>query len=228
VHRRPRALVVLTLTAELTIAAAAALAATCLATSLPAQPPAEHVALPLTLLGASMAATWLLVVTAAAVAAELPLGRDVRWIRGLGARAPSRLRGLVRTAVPLVALASTLAPVATGATTRAEPVVRGAETSVSARQPVVRAPAPDPRRPPQSPPLSAAHGHAAEHVHVVVAGDNLWTIAAARLADAHGARPSSSQIVPYWRAVIAANVGTLRSGNPNLIFPGEAIALPRL
>ncbi len=74
-------------------------------------------------------------------------------------------------------------------------------------------PAPDPPRP-----------QATEERHTVVPGDNLWTIAAAHL-HAHG---SSSDVATYWRQVIAANRATLRSGDPNLIFPGEIVTLPPL
>jgi hypothetical protein len=224
---------VVILAAELTATVITSIVAGRVVRSLPPDPPPDGVALAVALVGASLAAAWLLAVTAAAVAAELPVGRDLRWIRRLGDRAPSRVRRLVRTAAPLVALVSTLAPGTTGAVVRAEPIVRGAETSTatvtSTEQPVVRAPArTTPRGEAAPPPARAAHRDPREAVHVVVAGDNLWTIAAARLADEHGTHPSSAQIVPYWRAVIAANVGTLRSGNPNLIFPGEVVELPRL
>ena len=60
--------------------------------------------------------------------------------------------------------------------------------------------------------------------HVVEAGDSLWTIAATELA-AQG-DTSERGVAVYWRAVVEANRAALRSGNPNLIFPGEVIALP--
>jgi nucleoid-associated protein YgaU len=56
-------------------------------------------------------------------------------------------------------------------------------------------------------------------VHVVAAGESLWTIAAARIAP-------GTDVAPYWARVVEANRSTLRSGHPNLIYPGEAIALP--
>lgn len=65
--------------------------------------------------------------------------------------------------------------------------------------------------------------------HVVAPGDNLWTIAAARLSQAKNISPSeltNEEIHAYWVRVIDANERALRSGNPNLIFPGERIALP--
>jgi nucleoid-associated protein YgaU len=60
----------------------------------------------------------------------------------------------------------------------------------------------------------------------VRAGDNLWLIARAAVTRMAGANPTDAEVAHYWRAVIAANRSTLRSGNPSLIFPGEIVALP--
>jgi len=49
-------------------------------------------------------------------------------------------------------------------------------------------------------------------------GDNLWRIAAT--AAGH------EDIADYWRRLITANAGLLRSGDPDLIYPGEQIVLP--
>lgn len=63
--------------------------------------------------------------------------------------------------------------------------------------------------------------------HVVVRGDNLWDIAAEHLAATiPGARPSADQVRSYWLDVIEANRGQLRSGDPDLIHPGELVQLP--
>jgi hypothetical protein len=61
--------------------------------------------------------------------------------------------------------------------------------------------------------------------HTVRPGDNLWTIAASRLADT-GVTTSTGRIAPYWRELIQDNQASLRSGNPDLIFPGETVSLP--
>jgi hypothetical protein len=66
---------------------------------------------------------------------------------------------------------------------------------------------------------------AAGNPHVVVRDDNLWTIAAARLEHA-GSAPGDAAIARYWHRVIARNETRLRSGDPNVIFPGEVIWLP--
>ena len=57
---------------------------------------------------------------------------------------------------------------------------------------------------------------------VVAPGDNLWRISARHLADLGDDRP----VGPYWRRVVEANRPHLRSGDPDLIYPGEEIRLP--
>lgn len=64
--------------------------------------------------------------------------------------------------------------------------------------------------------------------YVVVAGDNLWVIAEQRLARAWGASRSVGEVIGYWRRLIDLNVGTLRSGDPDLIYPGEVLNLPEV
>jgi hypothetical protein len=63
---------------------------------------------------------------------------------------------------------------------------------------------------------------------VVVPGDNLWRIASAHLTAPRGGPVADDEVVSYWRTVVAANRATLRSGDPNLIFPGELVTLPPL
>jgi nucleoid-associated protein YgaU len=84
--------------------------------------------------------------------------------------------------------------------------------------PVARPPAPTVSVP--TPPAPA--------MHVVVAGDNLWRIAADHLSALGNARPDDHTVASYWRLVIAANRATLRSGDPNLIYPGEIVLLPQV
>ncbi len=57
----------------------------------------------------------------------------------------------------------------------------------------------------------------------VEAGDHLWRISARHLVDAKSATP----IAPYWRKVIDLNLSALRSGDPDLIYPGEIVVLPQ-
>ena len=74
-----------------------------------------------------------------------------------------------------------------------------------------------------------ADGRTAGTVHVVEKGDNLWTISATELTEAHnGRKPTNAQIVPYWRDVIDTNEPNLRSGDPDLIYPNETVTLPNI
>lgn len=61
---------------------------------------------------------------------------------------------------------------------------------------------------------------------IVQRGDHLWKISAGHLGVVYARTPSSAEIAPYWRATIDANRSSLRSGNPDLIYPGEEIELP--
>lgn len=64
---------------------------------------------------------------------------------------------------------------------------------------------------------------------VLVQGDNLWAVAARHLATASARDPAAvpdREVAAYWRTVIAANRERLRSGDPDLVYPGETITLP--
>jgi hypothetical protein len=82
------------------------------------------------------------------------------------------------------------------------------------------APAPQPTPPGEGQPARS---------HRVVEGDNLWTIARdhiAAMTNRSSSQLSDHEIATYWLRVIAVNRSSLRSGNPDLIFPGELIMLP--
>lgn len=61
---------------------------------------------------------------------------------------------------------------------------------------------------------------------VVEPGDHLWKLAEERMREVLGRTPEDSEVAPYWRKVIDVNRSRLRSGDPDLIFPGEEIVLP--
>ena len=74
-----------------------------------------------------------------------------------------------------------------------------------------------------------AEGVAADNQPAIVtvqAGDNLWTMSRHHLTAMFNRRPANQEIVPYWRQVIALNQSNLISGDPDLIYPGEVIAMP--
>lgn len=56
---------------------------------------------------------------------------------------------------------------------------------------------------------------------VVAKGDHLWKISARHLGT-----DTDDEIAPYWREVVEVNAPQLRSGDPDLIFPGEVVELP--
>src|SRR6266508_2277264 len=80
--------------------------------------------------------------------------------------------------------------------------------------PVPAEPAPPPAASPPTPPAPIGAPY------VVAPGDSLWTIAANRTA--------GDEVDAYWTRLVDANRDTLRSGNPNLIYPGEVLELPPL
>ena len=64
---------------------------------------------------------------------------------------------------------------------------------------------------------------------VVEPGDNLWDLSATTLARVTGrerAALGDDEIARYWNVVCDANRATVRSGDVNLIYPGEAVVLP--
>ena len=62
-------------------------------------------------------------------------------------------------------------------------------------------------------------------------GEHLWSIAAGQVAMVTGKSPadlSPADVAPYWLRVVELNRHRLRSGNPNLVYPGEVVELPPL
>jgi nucleoid-associated protein YgaU len=81
---------------------------------------------------------------------------------------------------------------------------------------------PAPTSPPSAPvPFTPPSAPAIETTHVVSPGEHLWSIAAAHLGAV-----TAVDIAPYWRRVVEHNQPRLRSGDPNLVYPGEVIELP--
>lgn len=65
--------------------------------------------------------------------------------------------------------------------------------------------------------------------HEIAAGESLWVIAAEDLAAHRGlpvAELAEAAVAAHWRAVIEVNLDRLRSGDPDLVFPGEQLRLP--
>ena len=62
--------------------------------------------------------------------------------------------------------------------------------------------------------------------YTVRTGDHLWGIAEHHLEATLGRIGSDAEIATYWSHVIDVNRSRLRSGDPDLIFPGEVIECP--
>ncbi len=60
----------------------------------------------------------------------------------------------------------------------------------------------------------------------VETGDNLWLIAERHLHDTLGRHPTAPELSTYWADLVTANRTALRSGDPDLIYPGETITCP--
>ena len=62
--------------------------------------------------------------------------------------------------------------------------------------------------------------------YTVRPGDNMWTIAAGHLKDQLAHPPTNARIHQVWRLMIELNTTSIRSGNVDLIYPGEQLILP--
>jgi hypothetical protein len=73
----------------------------------------------------------------------------------------------------------------------------------------------------------AAEMDAVGRVHVVVAGESLWTIAHDVVAVQLGRLPSDAEVAAYWLELIERQRPHLTyPDDPDLIFPGELVLLP--
>ncbi len=79
---------------------------------------------------------------------------------------------------------------------------------------------------PDEPPAVTWDGTIA-HSARVTSGDHLWNLSERHLERVLGRSSlDEHEIAPYWVRVIEANRASIRSGNPDLIYPGEVIHLP--
>ena len=68
-----------------------------------------------------------------------------------------------------------------------------------------------------------------EPIEIIVRpGDHMWALAEQRLSAVRGRAVTDSEVAPYWLQVVANNVSSIRSGDPDLIFPGEVLVLPAI
>ena len=91
--------------------------------------------------------------------------------------------------------------------------------------PAPEAPEPPPGTdvPAPAPAVDGSHPHSV----TVRRGDHVWSLSERHLVRVLGRSDlGEHEIARYWVRVIEANRYTLRSGNPDLIYPGEIIVLP--
>lgn len=192
--------------------------------------PAEDVVAALLRLAAVGTCWWVIGTFLAAV-----LVRAVGWrpaVRVMDRVAPRPARRLAQRLTGGTLLATSIlgptipaAAIGTGSPVTAVEVFvpPGAATGTAADS--SSSPRPDrPTAPPSSP--SAGEGRRFR----VGPGDHLWGIARAEVARRRGTTPQavpSAQVATYWRRVVEVNAARLRSGDPDLLFPGEDVILPR-
>jgi nucleoid-associated protein YgaU len=75
-------------------------------------------------------------------------------------------------------------------------------------------------------PVAIAPSQSSPGMVTVEPGDHLWKISQAQLDLTLGRPAGIEEVGPYWLSVIEANRDRLRSGDPDLIFPGEVVMLP--
>jgi nucleoid-associated protein YgaU len=63
---------------------------------------------------------------------------------------------------------------------------------------------------------------------VVRPGDHMWALAERKLTLVLGREVSDTEIAPYWLKLVGTNLSRIRSGDPDLIFPGEILLLPEV
>jgi len=189
---------------------------------------------------AAMLAAWLTVTIVTCTASRVVPG--LRALRALDACTAPLVRLAVDRACAWSLRAGALGVVAAAAVpaaahARTSPPTRPPVVSITPDGDVVVSPSPSPSQPmttapaprppaPRAPTPAPRAPHPVPASHRVVAGDNLWRIAGAYISFVHGAAARDADIAPYWRRVVDANRATLRSRDPNLIFPGEVVELP--
>lgn len=149
-------------------------------------------------------------------------------IRAINALTLPLVRRLVQASVGVSVVTALLAgPVGPVGATQGE--ASSSTTTSSVGPPVIRRLPDAPSEPPPVAPTPAltpsepAHGE----TWTVRSGDHFWSVAERTLRQAWGHPPSDREVDRYWRALVQLNVSMLRdAGNPDLIFPGQVMALP--
>lgn len=218
--------------------------------------PPEAAVLAAVRLIAVVVASWLTVSTllyAAALATRIPtLIRGVRWITLPGVR--RALDALVATTVvasstlSVPGMASANEGPRVGAAPRATPAMpyrpHPAGDGITTQSPPAPVPSTKPLYVPEAagdpapvpatleaprPAAPPAPVPNALSTYVLRQGDNLWSVAASKVAENTGKRATdltAREIGRYWVRLLNINEPHLRSGDPNVVYPGETVLLP--
>lgn len=143
------------------------------------------------------------------------------WLIGQIAAALGRLPERLSTVVVPNRAVATLVLAVVGFTAAPRPA------TAEPLPPIVRLaePAPEAIEPISSPPDAPADDAVSSPVWVVRRGDSLWRIAGAHLSDATGSPAGNAAIAGFWPRIYQAN-RALIGDDPNLILPGQQLAIP--
>lgn len=185
--------------------------------------PVDDVLAAVVRLAALVCAWWLLGSTVVYLVARLT--RVPAAIRGASLLTPAAVRRATDRAVAVALVGTTMLGGAAPALARLE-LPAAVALSESGPPPLVPPAAPGAVSEVPAPLLA---GEPALRPEVLVApGDNLWRLAATWLAVASGRQVGDvpdAEVIGYWRDVVAHNTPRLRSGDPDLIYPGERVVV---
>ncbi len=75
-------------------------------------------------------------------------------------------------------------------------------------------------------PSAVSSSLAAADSYVVQRNDHLWSIAERAVRAGAGREVTEDEVCRYWVRLVEANRATIRSGDPDLIYPDEVLTLP--
>lgn len=186
--------------------------------------PPEDAVIALVRLAALGIAGYLLVMTALYVVASL--SRVPALMRAVRLATLPAVRHLLDGAVAAAIVAAPASMASVGAATTPASATAASPTA-HVYVPVAAGDAPAQYTPI---PAGDAPAQPANAAYVVRRGDSFWSIAADEVATRQSVpveQVSEAEISRYWRALIELNASSIISGNPNLIYPGESLQLPR-
>jgi hypothetical protein len=168
--------------------------------------------------------------TAALACAYWLLAGTLLYTLARASRIPAAVRAVQWAALPPVRRLADRAIAVAIATSSVVSGTGGIAMADASTPPPVEAPAPDDLyRPVPAGEPAAYRAIPGPQQHVIVPGENLWTIAADHLSVTLDLAPDAvpvDDLAAYWRQVIDANLPALASGDPDLVYPGEVILLP--